>query len=126
MHSQNLRCFWARHIVSKVYFDHVHHFDNTYRPIYTVFKGDFLPRGLWHFRKKCKFKFEPSTNEPFFHILLSSPLEGKKNLVYFNQEQYCKHLIGNGWSIPVVEHLLSRLPVCIAQSCYALVSVSQL
>lgn len=71
--------------------------------------GDFLPRNLWHFRKKCHFKFEAKNDEPFFQLLISSPLEGKKDLVYFNQKEYGKHLIGNGWSIPVVEHLLGKL-----------------
>ena len=28
---------------------------------------------------------------------------------FYSEEQYCKHLIGNGWSIPVVEHLLEGL-----------------
>lgn len=71
--------------------------------------GDYLPQGLWHFRKKCNFKFEAITDEPFFRLQISSPLEGKKDLVYFNEDEYSKHLIGNGWSIPVVEHLLGKL-----------------
>lgn len=78
--------------------------------------GDFLPRSLWHFRKKCKFKFKPCNEAPFFQIELSSPIEGKQKLSYFNAEQYCKHLIGNGWSIPVVEHLLGKLPELFDQS----------
>jgi hypothetical protein len=78
---------------------------------------DYLPRSLWHFRKRCKFQFHPSSEYPFFQLHLSSPLEGKKLLTYFSQEQYCKHLIGNGWSIPVVEHLLGKLPEIFDANC---------
>jgi len=28
---------------------------------------------------------------------------------FYTEEQYCKHLVGNGWSIPVVEHMLAQL-----------------
>jgi hypothetical protein len=34
--------------------------------------------------------------------------EGKP-LYFLNAQQYCKRLLGNGFSIPVVEHLLSPL-----------------
>jgi hypothetical protein len=71
--------------------------------------GDLLDSNLWHFRKKCYFKFEPFNDEPFFQLRISSPLEGKKELDFFNKVGYCKHLVGNGWSIPVVEHLMSKL-----------------
>jgi hypothetical protein len=71
---------------------------------------DFLPRELWHFRKQCNFKFHAHDEDPFFKIAISSPLEGKSQLAFYTHEQYCKHLLGNGWSIPVIEHLLGRLP----------------
>lgn len=70
---------------------------------------DFLPRQFWHFRRVCKFKFRPNPEPPFFQLALSSPLEGKNDLAFFIADEYCKHLIGNGWSIPVVEHLLGKL-----------------
>jgi hypothetical protein len=79
---------------------------------------DFLPRSLWHFRRECKFKFKPLTElaePPFFQLALSSPLEGKQNLSFYTKEEYCKHLIGNGWSIPVVEHLLGNLKGLFAE-----------
>jgi hypothetical protein len=70
---------------------------------------DFLPRQFWHFRRVCKFKFLPCPEPPFFQLALSSPLEGKNELSFFKADEYGKHLIGNGWSIPVVEHLLGKL-----------------
>lgn len=70
---------------------------------------DFLGRELWHFRKKCQFKFQPCSEPPYFQLALSSPQEGKLRHDFYTEEQYCKHLIGNGWSIPVVEHLLGGL-----------------
>lgn len=71
---------------------------------------DFLDPSLWHFRKKCYFKVKPRFGEPpFFQIEISAPREGKQNLEYFDEESYCKHLLGNGWSLPVVEHLLEPL-----------------
>ena len=81
---------------------------------------DFLPRDCWHFRRMCKFKFHPSFELPFFQLAISSPLEGKKELSFFAKDEYCKHLIGNGWSIPVVEHLLGNLREMFAED--ALVS----
>jgi len=70
---------------------------------------DFLPTGLWHLRKKCRFKFKPCTDAPLFQILISSPLEGKADLDYYSRDQYAKRLIGNGWSLPVVEHIMEPL-----------------
>lgn len=70
----------------------------------------FLRRDFWHFRKKCHFKFHHSTQPPFFFQLsISSPQEAKSKPSFYLKDQYCKHLIGNGWSIPVVEHLLLSL-----------------
>lgn len=40
---------------------------------------------------------------------ISAPLEGKTQFSFYDEEGYSKHLIGNGWSIPVVEHLLQPL-----------------
>lgn len=70
---------------------------------------DFLPREFWHFRKRCNFKFLANSELPYFQLALSSPLEGKSQLAFYSEKQYCKHLIGNGWSIPVVEYLLGSL-----------------
>jgi hypothetical protein len=71
---------------------------------------NFLDQSLWHFRKKCYFKIKPRFNEPpFFQIEISAPREGKQKLEYFDEDSYSKHLLGNGWSLPVVEHLLEPL-----------------
>jgi len=40
---------------------------------------------------------------------MSSPQETKKVLYYFDEQEYSKHLLGNGWSIPVIEHILQKL-----------------
>jgi hypothetical protein len=71
---------------------------------------DFLDPSLWHFRKKCNFQFKPRFGEPpFFQIEMSAPREGTQSPEYFDEESYCKHLLGNAWSLPVVEHLLEPL-----------------
>ena len=58
---------------------------------------DFLPKELWHFRKKCQFKFKTNTELPYFQLALSSPLEGRTQLPFYLESEYSKHLIGNGW-----------------------------
>ena len=75
---------------------------------------------LHHFRKKSKFRMKKHKLHPFFQIMISSPIEnfneeppfenenGKKP-IFFDEEEYCKHLLGNGWSIPVVQHILEPL-----------------
>ena len=70
---------------------------------------DYLHPDLWHYRKLCLFKFQPYSENPFFQLALSSPQEGKLQPSFYTEEQYCKHLVGNGWSIPVVEHILAQL-----------------
>ena len=54
---------------------------------------DFLDKKLWHFRKKCHFKFQPSSVHPYFQLALSSPQEGKLKEDFYTEEQYCKHLV---------------------------------
>ena len=70
---------------------------------------DYLHPDLWHYRKLCLFKFQPYSENPFFQLALSSPQEGKLQPSFYTEEQYCKHLVGNGWSIPVVDHILAQL-----------------
>lgn len=64
--------------------------------------------------------------------MISAPAEGRKMLSHYDEEEYCKHLIGNGksslvqwyifrlqylshasyvvgWSVPVVEHILKGI-----------------
>ena len=83
---------------------------------------DFLDRSLWHFRN-CRFDVEGQMDPPFFQLKLSIPWDGKKRVYkvndyekeeipvreFFNEDQYCKHLLGNGWSLPVVEYILGGL-----------------
>lgn len=64
---------------------------------------------LWHFAKQCRFKVKTKLGPPFFQLEVSDPLEGRKDYSFYDEEGYSKHLIGNGWSIPVVEHLLEPL-----------------
>ena len=49
---------------------------------------NFLPRDLWRLRKKTKFRFHPDPSEPFFHLSLSSPQEGKSQPSFYTEEQY--------------------------------------
>jgi hypothetical protein len=69
---------------------------------------EFLSEELHHLHLNCQFKVKPDRNPPFFHLEISSPQENK-NLSFYKEDQYCKHLLGNGWSIPVVEYVLSEL-----------------
>ena len=70
---------------------------------------DFLRRQAWHFRRKTSFKFRTNDQPPFFQLALSSPKEGKTQLAFYTEDEYCKHLIGNGWSIPVAEYILGSM-----------------
>jgi len=68
----------------------------------------YLDKGLLHFAK-CRFNVKPKSEPPFFQLEVSAPQEERKDYSFYDEEEYSKHLIGNGWSIPVVEHLLDRL-----------------
>jgi len=71
---------------------------------------DFMDRRFWHLRKKIKLQHYPrEREEPYFEIGIATPIENKKKLAFFKEEQYCKHLIGMGFSICVVESLLEGL-----------------
>lgn len=56
-----------------------------------------------------KYKFE--FNGQGFTLKVGTMDKNKNgdSLYYLNCEQYCKRLLGNGFSIPVVEHLLRPL-----------------
>lgn len=70
---------------------------------------DFMPDNLWYLRKKINLRCYDLEQEPYFGIKIATPLESKRDLSYFTEEEYCKHLIGNAWSIVTVEHLLRGL-----------------
>ncbi len=67
---------------------------------------DFLQKSFWHLRKKLKFQHFPKPEDPYFEIGIATPIENKQKLAFFKEEQYCKHLIGMGFSICVIEALL--------------------
>jgi len=70
--------------------------------------ADFLHEDLHHFRF-CKFEIIPKGGDsPFFDFKISAPTEGKV-VSFYSEEDYAKHLIGNGWSLPVIEYILSGL-----------------
>ncbi len=70
--------------------------------------ADFLREDLHHFRF-CKFEMIPKGGEsPYFDFKISAPTEGKV-VSFYSEEDYAKHLIGNGWSLPVIEYILSGL-----------------
>ena len=66
----------------------------------------FLSEELHHFRTECKFKIKPDYMPPWFCLEISTPKESDD---FYNEEEYCKRLIGNGWSIPVIEYILGSL-----------------
>ena len=71
---------------------------------------DFMERRFWYLRKKIKYQEYPKKGEePYFEIGIATPIENKKKLDYFKEEQYSKHLIGMGFSICVIESLLEGL-----------------
>ena len=71
---------------------------------------DFLPKQYWHLRKKIKLQHYAKPGEvPYFEIGIATPQESRQKLAFFKAEQYGKHLIGNGWSIPVIEYLLEGI-----------------
>ncbi len=71
---------------------------------------DFMERQFWYLGKKIKYQHYPKRGEdPYFEIGIATPIENKKKLDYFKEEQYSKHLIGMGFSICVIESLLEDL-----------------
>lgn len=78
------------------------------------------PQTLWKNRLDSKFfcfagdvpRFEETYDEtekcPRVGLLMSPP-QVTQEPYYFNAEDYCKHLLGNSFSIPVVEYLLRNL-----------------
>jgi hypothetical protein len=99
--------------------DAVHHLWQTL--IKDAFKVNDLHSGVewkktlekkFHHFSECEFTFKKSTldDKSVTNVLqISSELEQKEKPYRFNFDQYGKHLIGNSWSIPVVEELLSPL-----------------
>ena len=71
---------------------------------------EFMDRRYWHLRKKLKLQHYPKKGEePYFEIGIATPIENKKKLDFFKEEQYSKHLIGMGFNICVIEALLEGL-----------------
>jgi len=81
--------------------------------------SDFLDPTLWHFQEKCRFRFKMCGGPPFAKLEMTTPQENSAQLVYFDAISYSKHLLGNGWSIPVVEFLLEKVKdVCQTTQSY--------
>jgi len=61
----------------------------------------------------CSYKFvcDDKTADPMIKVKLGTVEKNQKGktLYYFDSEGYCKRLLGNSYSIPVVEHLLCPL-----------------
>mmetsp|Transcript_22249 Transcript_22249/g.34247 ORF Transcript_22249/g.34247 Transcript_22249/m.34247 type:complete len:599 (-) Transcript_22249:360-2156(-) len=64
--------------------------------------------------KRFKFKLRGDDVD----ILIDQPQQSKKQISHFNKEDYSKHLLGNTFSIPVVEHLLKPLSEVFASREY--------
>ena len=65
-----------------------------------------------------KYRFESSSTHPFFEVKLGAPQVSDKTQYIFNADGYAKHLLGNAFSIPVVEHLLRPLKQLYAEREY--------
>jgi hypothetical protein len=76
----------------------------------TLWKKQLEPK-YWCFSGK-PVRYEEAYNyteqAPYIRILLNPPL-ATKNPDFFNAEDYSLHLLGNTFSIPVVEYLMTRL-----------------
>jgi hypothetical protein len=76
----------------------------------TLWKEQLDPK-YWCFSGK-PVRYEEAYNyteqAPYIRILLNPPL-ATKNPDFFNAEDYSLHLLGNTFSIPVVEYLMTRL-----------------
>lgn len=71
---------------------------------------DFMHPRFWYLRKKVKLQHYPKKGEPpYFEIGIATPRENKQTLDFFKEDQYCKHLIGMGYNICVIEALLEGL-----------------
>jgi len=61
----------------------------------------------------CSYKFvcDDKAVDPMVKVKLGTVEKNRqgKTLYHFNSEGYCKRLLGNSYSIPVVEHLLRPL-----------------
>ena len=56
----------------------------------------------------CHYKFVCTGKDPMVSVKFGTVEKNKndKTLYYYDCEGYCKRLLGNSYSIPVVEHLL--------------------
>ena len=71
---------------------------------------DSLEKQLHPFNQ-CNFRFKPHRDN-FYEVRI----ESENSTSCFDSEEYAKHLLGNAWSIPVVERLLSPLKaICEAK-----------
>jgi len=76
-----------------------------------------LNKKYHHFTSR-KYKFISKTEAPFMEIKMST-WSTNKNEDFLTCEQYSKRLLGNGWSIPVIEHLLFPLQQIFPKREYA-------
>ena len=68
----------------------------------------------------CNFKFcKPREgSDDLFELQIGEPNIHRQKQPFFGCEDYAKHLIGNAWSIPVIEHLLKPLREICTQKRY--------
>lgn len=67
----------------------------------------------------CRYRFIGIQSEPYFEPRIQiSNKDSKRSDDYLTCEQYAKRLLGNGWSIPVVEFLLRPLQEIFPQKDY--------
>ena len=53
-----------------------------------------------------KYRFESSSTHQFFEVKLGAPQVSDETQYISNADGYAKHLLGDAFSIPVVEHFL--------------------
>ena len=70
----------------------------------------------YHHFANCDYRFEPKPHDQHYpyEIRISTQREQRKESYFLNCEKYSKRLLGNAWSIPVIEELLKPLKeICV-------------
>lgn len=85
------------------------HYPDETRPD-SLWKNKLDPKYFCFVGEPVRYEeaYDETAGMPFVRILMSPP-EVTMNRDFFNAEDYSKHLLGNSFSIPVVEYLLTRL-----------------
>lgn len=79
------------------------------------------PNDLGEKFSECQYKFACTDRDGSMSVKLGTVEKNSKGKpkYFFDQEDYCKRLLGNTYSIPVVEHLMRPLQKLFLQREYS-------